>query len=160
DPEIVLFDEPDSGLDPVRTSFLNQLIVDLNAQIDATFLIVTHDINTARTVPDNIGLLYHKHLAMFGPREMLLSSEEPVVRQFLNAQRVGPIGMSEEKDADELEAEKDQDLPPLPPIPMQLEPSSGIPRRSQREPGGWCRDNGVTPPPGSFEANMSMTTKV
>ncbi len=117
DPEIVLFDEPDSGLDPVRTAFLNQLIVDLNAQIDATFLIVTHEINTARTVPDNIGLLYHKHLAMFGPREMLLSSEEPVVRQFLNAQRVGPIGMSEEKDADELEQEKDQELPPLPPDP-------------------------------------------
>jgi phospholipid/cholesterol/gamma-HCH transport system ATP-binding protein len=150
DPEIVLFDEPDSGLDPVRTAFLNQLIIDLNAQIDATMLIVTHDVNTARTVPDNIGLLYHKHLAMFGPREMLLSSEEPVVRQFLNAQRVGPIGMSEEKDADELEAEKDQDLPPLPPIPLQLEPSNGIPRRSQRPPGEWCRVNGVIPPPGSF----------
>ena len=90
DPEILLIDEPDSGLDPVRTSYLNQLFIDLNAQIDATFLIVTHDINTARTVPDNIGLLYHKHLAMFGPREMLLSSEEPVVRQFLNAQTVGP----------------------------------------------------------------------
>ena len=158
DPEIVLFDEPDSGLDPVRTSFLNQLIVDLNAQIDATFLIVTHDINTARMVPDNIGLLYHKHLAMFGPREMLLSSEEPVVRQFLNAQVVGPIGMSEEKDADELESEKDMELPPLPPIPLQLEPSNGQPRRSQREPGAWCKENGVTPPPGSFEANMSMTT--
>lgn len=158
DPEIILFDEPDSGLDPVRTSFLNQLIVDLNAQIDATFLIVTHDINTARTLPDNIGLLYHKHLAMFGPREMLLSSEEPVVRQFLNAQKIGPIGMSEEKDADELEAEKDQDMPPLPPIPLQLEPSNGIKRRSQREPGAWCREHGVVPPPGSFEANMTMTT--
>ncbi|MGH3413666.1 MAG: ABC transporter ATP-binding protein [Marmoricola sp.] len=158
DPEIILFDEPDSGLDPVRTSFLNQLIVDLNAQIDATFLIVTHDINTARTLPDNIGLLYHKHLAMFGPREMLLSSEEPVVRQFLNAQKVGPIGMSEEKDADELEAEKDQDMPPLPPIPMQLDPSNGIKRRSQREPGAWCREHGVTPPPGSFEENMTMVT--
>ena len=157
DPEIVLFDEPDSGLDPVRTSFLNQLIVDLNAQIDATFLIVTHDINTARTVPDNIGLLYHKHLAMFGPREMLLSSEEPVVRQFLNAQVVGPIGMSEEKDADDLEAEKDMELPPLPPIPHQIEPSNGQPRRSQREPGSWCRENGITPPPGSFEDDMSMT---
>jgi phospholipid/cholesterol/gamma-HCH transport system ATP-binding protein len=156
DPEIVLFDEPDSGLDPVRTSFLNQLIVDLNAQIDATFLIVTHDINTARTVPDNIGLLYHKHLAMFGPREMLLSSEEPVVRQFLNAQMVGPIGMSEEKDADQLASEEGQELPPLPPIPMQIEPSNGIARRSQREPGKWCRDNGVTPPPGSFDENMSM----
>jgi len=150
DPEIVLFDEPDSGLDPVRTAFLNQLIVDLNAQIDATFLIVTHDINTARTVPDNLGLLYHRHLAMFGHREMLLSSEEPVVRQFLNAQRVGPIGMSEEKDADQLAAERDLDLPPLPPIALQLEPSNGIPRRSQRPPGQWCRDNGVTPPPGSF----------
>jgi phospholipid/cholesterol/gamma-HCH transport system ATP-binding protein len=158
DPEIVLFDEPDSGLDPVRTSFLNQLIVDLNAQIDATFLIVTHDINTARMVPDNIGLLYHKHLAMFGPREMLLSSEEPVVRQFLNAQVVGPIGMSEEKDADELEAEKDMELPPLPPIPLQIEPSNGQPRRSQRDPGAWCKENGIEPPPGSFEANMSMTT--
>ncbi|MGY2700495.1 phospholipid/cholesterol/gamma-HCH transport system ATP-binding protein [Nocardioides sp. HB32] len=160
DPEIVLFDEPDSGLDPVRTAFLNQLIVDLNAQIDATFLIVTHDINTARTVPDNIGLLYHRHLAMFGPREMLLSSEEPVVRQFLNAQRVGPIGMSEEKDADELEAEKGQELPPLPPIPLQIDPSNGIARRSQREPGEWCRQNGVTPPPGSFEANTAVAAGV
>src|SRR5207247_669288 len=90
-PEIILFDEPDSGLDPVRTAYLNQLIVDLNQQTDATFLIVTHDINTARTVPDNIGLIYHAHLAMFGPREMLLSSTQPVVRQFLNAQRLGPI---------------------------------------------------------------------
>ena len=156
DPEIVLFDEPDSGLDPVRTAFLNQLIVDLNAQIEATMLIVTHDINTARTVPDNIGLLYHRHLAIFGPREMLLSSEEPVVRQFLNAQRVGPIGMSEEKDADELAAEEGQELPPLPPIPLQLEPSDGRPRATQRLPGAWCSENGVTPPPGSFEPQMVM----
>ena len=157
DPEILLVDEPDSGLDPVRTAYLNQLFIDLNQAIDATFLIVTHDINSCRTVPDNIGLLYHKHLAMFGPREMLLSSEEPVVRQFLNAQRVGPIGMSEEKDADELEAEKDQELPPLPPIPLQLDPSNGIPRRSQRPPGEWCRLNGVVPPPGSFaSANAGL----
>jgi phospholipid/cholesterol/gamma-HCH transport system ATP-binding protein len=155
DPEILLIDEPDSGLDPVRTSFINQLFVDLNAQIDATFLIVTHDIHTARTIPDNIGLLYHKHLAMFGPREMLLSSQEPVVRQFLNAQRVGPIGMSEEKDADELAAEVGQELPPLPPIPLQLEPSNGIPRRSQRPPGEWCRANGVVPPAGSFTDTIS-----
>jgi len=156
DPEILLIDEPDSGLDPVRTSFINQLFIDLNAQIDATFLIVTHDINSTRTVPDNIGLLYHKHLAMFGPREMLLSSEEPVVRQFLNAQTIGPIGMSEEKDADELAAEQGMEMPPLPPIPLQLEPSNGIPRRSQRPAGEWCREHGVTPPPGSFQPNMSM----
>jgi phospholipid/cholesterol/gamma-HCH transport system ATP-binding protein len=153
EPQIVLFDEPDSGLDPVRTAYLNQLIIDLNQQTEATFLIVTHDINTARTVPDNIGLLYHGHLAMFGPREMLLSSTEPVVRQFLNAQRVGPIGMAEEKDADELRAEADAgvELPPLPPIPPQLQPSDGRPRRAERPPGRWCMDNGVVPPRGSFE---------
>ncbi|WP_270887422.1 ABC transporter ATP-binding protein [Pedococcus sp. 5OH_020] len=150
DPQILLIDEPDSGLDPVRTAFINQLFIDLNAQIEATFLIVTHDINTARTVPDNIGMLYHRHLAMFGPREMLLSSEEPVVRQFLNAQRIGPIGMSEEKDADELAAESGQELPPLPPIPLQLGTSDGRARNTARPAGQWCRDNGVTPPPGSF----------
>ncbi|WP_019875521.1 ABC transporter ATP-binding protein [Sporichthya polymorpha] len=150
DPKIILFDEPDSGLDPVRTAFLNQLIVDLNQRIGATILIVTHDINTARTVPDNIGLLYHRHLAMFGPREMLLSSTEPVVRQFLNAQRVGPIGMSEEKDADELAAERDTELPPLPPIPLQMMPSDGVPRARQRPPGQWCAQNGIVPPAGSF----------
>jgi phospholipid/cholesterol/gamma-HCH transport system ATP-binding protein len=105
DPEIVLFDEPDSGLDPVRTAFLNQLIVDLNAQIDATFLIVTHDIASARQVPDNIGLLFRRELVMFGPREQLLTSDEPVVRQFLNGRMRGPIGMAEEKDAAQVEQE-------------------------------------------------------
>ena len=153
DPEILLIDEPDSGLDPVRTSYINQLFIDLNAQIDATFLIVTHDINSTRTVPDNIGLLYHRHLAMFGPREMLLSSEEPVVRQFLNAQTIGPIGMSEEKDADELASEEGQELPPLPPIPLQLGTSDGTPRRGERQAGDWCRANGITPPPGSFQSH-------
>lgn len=98
DPQIILCDEPDSGLDPVRTAYLSQLIMDINAQIDATILIVTHNINIARTVPDNMGMLFRKHLVMFGPREVLLTSDEPVVRQFLNGRRIGPIGMSEEKD--------------------------------------------------------------
>ena len=141
DPEILLFDEPDSGLDPVRTAYLNQLIVDLNAQIEATFLIVTHDINTARTVPDNIGLLFRRHLVMFGPR-MLLTSDEPVVRQFLNGRKEGPIGMAEEKDAAQLAAEADTDHPPaeLPPIEDQIQPSSGVLRRTQRG-----QDNGGAP---------------
>jgi phospholipid/cholesterol/gamma-HCH transport system ATP-binding protein len=99
---------------------------------------------------------------MFGPREMLLSSEEPVVRQFLNAQRQGPIGMAEEKDADELAQEQAEghELPPLPPIPLQLTPSDGSTRRSAREPGAWCRENGVTPPPGSFESQTAAPGEV
>lgn len=133
DPAIILFDEPDSGLDPVRTAYLNQLIIDLNAQTDATFLIVTHDINTAQTVPDNIGMLYRKHLAMFGPREVLLTSEEPVVAQFLNGRRQGPIGMSEEKDAAQAAremAETEGELSGLPPLKPQLGTSQGVGERS------------------------------
>jgi phospholipid/cholesterol/gamma-HCH transport system ATP-binding protein len=152
DPEIILFDEPDSGIDPVRTAYLNQIMVDLNAEIEATILIVTHDINIARTVPDNLGLLFRRQLVMFGPREMLLSTENPAVRQFINARTVGPIGMSEEKDVSELEAELNAGHDPgyLPPIPPQLMPSSGRVRRTQRPPGAWLAEHGVTAPQGSF----------
>jgi phospholipid/cholesterol/gamma-HCH transport system ATP-binding protein len=131
DPEIILFDEPDSGLDPVRTAYINQLIIDLNAQTDATFLIVTHDINTAQTVPDNIGMLYRKHLAMFGPREVLLTSDEPVVAQFLNGRTQGPIGMSEEKDVAQAAREMEEvgELAGIPPLKRQLQPSSGVGER-------------------------------
>ncbi|MGH3864787.1 MAG: ABC transporter ATP-binding protein [Pseudonocardiaceae bacterium] len=132
DPEIVLFDEPDSGLDPVRTAYLNQLIVDLNAQTDSTFLIVTHDVNTAQTLPDNIGMLYRKKLTMFGPREVLLTSTQPAVAQFLNGRRQGPIGMSEEKDSGQAErelAEIDGELAGPPDLKPQLTPSPGLPER-------------------------------
>jgi phospholipid/cholesterol/gamma-HCH transport system ATP-binding protein len=138
DPQILLFDEPDSGLDPVRTSYLDQLIVDLNAQTGATCLIVTHNINTARSVPDNIGLLYRRHLAMFGPRGDLLTSEEPVVLQFMNGRKQGPIGMSEEKDAAELAAEADagHEDAELPPIEPQMLPSWPLVRPSMSSPHG------------------------
>ncbi len=106
DPQIILVDEPDSGLDPVRTTYLSQLLIDINAQIDATILIVTHNINLARTVPDNIGMLFRRQLVMFGPREVLLTSDEPVVKQFLNGRMIGPIGMSEEKDEAQMAREQ------------------------------------------------------
>ncbi|SEK76331.1 MULTISPECIES: ABC transporter ATP-binding protein [Rhodococcus] len=106
DPEIILVDEPDSGLDPVRTTYISQLLIDINSQIDATILIVSHNINLARTVPDNIGMLFRKELVMFGPREVLLTSDEPVVKQFLNGSMLGPIGMSEEKDEAQMAQEQ------------------------------------------------------
>jgi phospholipid/cholesterol/gamma-HCH transport system ATP-binding protein len=133
DPEIILCDEPDSGLDPVRTAYLSQLLIDLNAQIDATILIVTHNINVARTVPDNLGMLFRRELVMFGPREVLLTSDEPAVRQFLNGHRHGPIGMSEEKDHATLAAERvaypagaGSEVRGVVP---QLQPSPGLPVR-------------------------------
>jgi phospholipid/cholesterol/gamma-HCH transport system ATP-binding protein len=133
DPKIILCDEPDSGLDPVRTAYLSQLLIDLNAEIDATILIVTHDIQIARTVPDNIGMLYRGSLVMFGPREVLLTSDDPVITQFVNGRRIGPIGMSEEKDQADIAAEQASSggrpsAPPLALVP-QLEPSPGLPER-------------------------------
>jgi phospholipid/cholesterol/gamma-HCH transport system ATP-binding protein len=103
DPEIVLFDEPDSGLDPVRTAFLNELTMDLNRKLQATFIVVTHDIATARQVADYIGMLYRRNLVKFGPAREMFESDIPVVRQFLAGDTEGPIGMSEEKDATKTE---------------------------------------------------------
>jgi phospholipid/cholesterol/gamma-HCH transport system ATP-binding protein len=138
DPQIILCDEPDSGLDPVRTAYLSQLLIDLNAQIDATILIVTHNIQVARTVPDNMGMLFRGDLVMFGPREVLLTSEVPAVAQFLDGRRFGPIGMSEEKDEATIAMEQahadaghhdggaGSDLRVVVP---QLEPTPGMPQR-------------------------------
>jgi phospholipid/cholesterol/gamma-HCH transport system ATP-binding protein len=137
DPQIILCDEPDSGLDPVRTAYLSQLLIDINAQIDCTILIVTHNINIARTVPDNMGMLFRKHLVMFGPREVLLTSEEPVVKQFLNGRRIGPIGMSEEKDESTMAEEQamvdaghhDGGVEEIEGVPPQIQATPGMPER-------------------------------
>jgi phospholipid/cholesterol/gamma-HCH transport system ATP-binding protein len=99
EPEILLFDEPDSGLDPVRTAFLNLLTLDLNQRMGPTIVIVTHHIDTARTVPDYIGLIFARKLIQFSTRKDMLSSSKPAVHQFLHGSTEGPIGMSEEKDA-------------------------------------------------------------
>lgn len=99
EPEIILFDEPDSGLDPVRTAFLNELVLDLKQQLGSTMIIVTHHIPSARQVADYLGLLYRRTLVKFGPKDEMFSDERPVVRQFLAGDTEGPIGMSEEKDA-------------------------------------------------------------
>jgi len=137
DPQIILCDEPDSGLDPVRTAYLSQLLIDINAQIDCTILIVTHNINIARTVPDNMGMLFRKHLVMFGPREVLLTSDEPVVKQFLNGRRIGPIGMSEEKDESTMAEEQamieaghhDGGVEEIEGVPPQVTATPGMPER-------------------------------
>ena len=98
EPSIILCDEPDSGLDPVRTANLAQLLVDVNAATDATMLVVTHNIELARTLPDNLGMLYRRRLVMYGPREEFLLTDHPVVSQFMSGDPIGPIGMSEETD--------------------------------------------------------------
>lgn len=93
EPELVLFDEPDSGLDPVRTSLLNDLILEMHEVHQATYVLVTHDIHTARKVSDYVGVIWGGKVVHYGPTEEAFSSEEPFVRQFLSGASLGPLGM-------------------------------------------------------------------
>ncbi|MFB9727682.1 ABC transporter ATP-binding protein [Haloechinothrix salitolerans] len=92
-PDILLFDEPDSGLDPVRTSLLNDLILEVHREHKGTYLLVTHDIRTARKVSDYIGLIWQGKVVHYGPAEEAFASEDPFVRQFLLGESAGPLGM-------------------------------------------------------------------
>ena len=93
EPEIVLFDEPDSGLDPVRTSLLCDLILERHAEDHGTYVLVTHDIRTARKVSDYIGLIWRGKLIHYGEAEEAFESTDPFVRQFLSGESAGPLGM-------------------------------------------------------------------
>jgi phospholipid/cholesterol/gamma-HCH transport system ATP-binding protein len=93
DPSIVFFDEPDSGLDPVRTSLLNDLILDMHSEHKGTYLLVTHDIRTARKVSDYVGLIWKGKVVHYGEAEEAFANEDPFVRQFLAGESAGPLGM-------------------------------------------------------------------
>ncbi len=93
DPEIVLFDEPDSGLDPVRTSLLCELIQRVHEETGGTFVAITHDIASARQIGEYLAVLWRGRIVESGPAEALFASENPFVRQFLARGTVGPLGM-------------------------------------------------------------------
>ena len=93
DPDIVMFDEPDSGLDPVRTSLLHDLILQMHAEHGGTNILVTHNIPTARKVSDSVAAVWQGRLVHYGPTEEAFSSEDPFIRQFLAGESAGPLGM-------------------------------------------------------------------
>jgi phospholipid/cholesterol/gamma-HCH transport system ATP-binding protein len=93
DPKIVLFDEPDSGLDPVRTALLCELIKEVHAENGGCYVVITHDIMSARRVAEHISVLWKGRIVESGPAEELFASENPFVRQFLSGESAGPLGM-------------------------------------------------------------------
>jgi len=92
-PDVVLFDEPDSGLDPVRTRLLCQLIEQVHAENGGTYIVVTHDIASARSLSDYVAVLWKGEIQQFGPAEDCFDSADPFVRQFLSGEADGPLGM-------------------------------------------------------------------
>ncbi len=93
DPEIVLFDEPDSGLDPVRTALLCELIKEVHAENGGCYVVITHDIMSARRIAEHLAVLWKGRIVESGPAEELFASENPFVRQFLSGESAGPLGM-------------------------------------------------------------------
>jgi phospholipid/cholesterol/gamma-HCH transport system ATP-binding protein len=93
EPEIVMFDEPDSGLDPVRTALLCQLIQEVHVQHGGTYVVITHDIASARRIGEYIAVLWKGSIVQSGGHEEMFGSENPFVRQFLAGEPVGPLGM-------------------------------------------------------------------
>jgi phospholipid/cholesterol/gamma-HCH transport system ATP-binding protein len=93
DPDIVLFDEPDSGLDPVRTALLCELIQEIHEENGGAYVVITHDIMSARRVAEHISVLWKGRIVESGPAEDLFDSDNAFVRQFLSGESQGPLGM-------------------------------------------------------------------
>jgi phospholipid/cholesterol/gamma-HCH transport system ATP-binding protein len=93
DPAIVMFDEPDSGLDPVRTALLCELIREVHEENGGCYLVISHDLGTARRIADFLAVLWKGRIVESGPSEELFESENEFVSQFLNAQTEGPLAM-------------------------------------------------------------------
>ncbi|HSP03414.1 MAG TPA: ABC transporter ATP-binding protein [Acidimicrobiales bacterium] len=106
DPEIILFDEPDSGLDPVRVSYLDELVKKIQEETGATFLIITHNIASVMRTSDYIAVLYQASLVKFASKEEMRTTDNPLIRQFLAGRAMGPIGMDELAD-ERTEVEKE-----------------------------------------------------
>jgi phospholipid/cholesterol/gamma-HCH transport system ATP-binding protein len=93
EPDIVIFDEPDSGLDPVRTALLCDLIQEMHQIYKGSYLVVTHNIASARQIGEYIALLWRGRIVEAGDAEKMFSSENPFVRQFLSGSAEGPLTM-------------------------------------------------------------------
>jgi phospholipid/cholesterol/gamma-HCH transport system ATP-binding protein len=93
DPQIVLFDEPDSGLDPVRTALLCELIKEIHQENGGCYVVITHDIMSARRVAEYIAILWKGRIVESGPAQELFNSDNQFVRQFLSGEAKGPLGM-------------------------------------------------------------------
>lgn len=85
DPEVILYDEPTTGLDPVMAEEINHLITEMHDTLKVTSLVVTHDMNSAFSVATRIAMLHDGRIIAVGAPEEFRRSTEPVVRQFLDA---------------------------------------------------------------------------
>ena len=102
EPEIVLYDEPTTGLDPIMADSINELIIALKNELNITSVVVTHEMTSARKVGDRIAMLYEGEIIFSGTVPELDATDNPVVRQFVEGHAEGPIKPAFKQSTDQL----------------------------------------------------------
>ena len=92
EPEVILFDEPNSGLDPITSDAIDALISEMKEALGITFIVISHDIVGTINVADHIAMLYGGNLVAFKPTEEFVRLDIPIVRQFLRRNLILPEG--------------------------------------------------------------------
>ncbi len=90
-PEIILYDEPTTGLDPVTVNGVNELTIELQKTLGVTSIVITHDLAAARMIADRIGILFKGRLVAVGTKDQIEADPHPVVRQLLTGSTRGPL---------------------------------------------------------------------
>lgn len=91
DPEIVLFDEPTTGLDPIMSDSIADLVLDTQRSLQTTYILITHDIPFTYKIADKIAMLHEGRIIEQGTVEEMKNNQNPVLRQFLEGRAEGPI---------------------------------------------------------------------
>lgn len=95
-PEIILYDEPTTGIDPIRGAAINSLIKELHDKLQVTSIAVTHDMVSAYQIADKIAMLYEGKIIEVGTPEQIKNTNNPIMRQFINGDAEGPITETED----------------------------------------------------------------
>ena len=91
EPEILLFDEPNTGLDPIMTDIIDEVILEMRERMKPTIVTITHHIESARKIGDRVALLFGGKLLYDAPPEEFLETKDPAVRQFVEGKAQGPL---------------------------------------------------------------------
>ncbi|MGL5721303.1 MAG: ABC transporter ATP-binding protein [Brevinema sp.] len=90
-PDVILFDEPTTGLDPIMTSTVDELILSVKKELGTTFIVVTHDMASATRIGDRLALLSHGKVRFLGTADEAKSTDNPYMVQFLTGSPTGPM---------------------------------------------------------------------
>lgn len=93
EPEVILYDEPTTGLDPIMSDIISDLIMDLKAKLGVTSVVITHDMHSAFKIADYIAFLYEGNILLHGTPEEFRHTDNPYVKQFVTGSSKGPIQM-------------------------------------------------------------------